>query len=74
MLPTLYIEKCGMMTKEKLESEKRTRPEEWGRKKENSISVALCKAESFIHPFKNINARKSHYALKAVLMYILREM
>lgn len=49
------------------EREKNTSLEERGRKKKSSILVAVCRAESFIHSFKNVNAHESHPTLEVVL-------
>lgn len=49
------------------EREKNTSLEERGRKKKSSILVAVCRAESFIHSFKNVNAYESHPTLEVVL-------
>lgn len=63
ILPTFYIKKCGLTTKGK----NKTELQEWGRKEKNSILVAACKAEAFIHSFKSVSVRKSHHILEVVL-------
>lgn len=64
ILPTVCIKKCGLMTKAKLGRERKTRLEERGRKRESSIFVSICKAESFIHSFKNVDTPESHQTLE----------
>ena len=64
ILPTICIEKYGLMTKANLGRERQTSLEERGRKRKSSVLVAVYKAESFIHSLKNVDTPKSHQTLE----------
>lgn len=60
ILPTTCMGKCGLMTEAKLGRERQTGLDERGKKRKSSISVAVCKAQSFVPSFRNVDAHESH--------------